>query len=216
MDIAILSGIARRVSRVVGLNEVGMDEFGNLRMDQYLPRYAQLAKQRRIFAANTGAGTAVAPVAAPPTTTATWGLFNGEDPGGKSYALLMVTATSISGTLGLGMSLLGTVAVAAVTGTKPTAYASSHFSSLSGGVGGGSKAVFAAAVTMVGTPAWVTLASRDQASAVSVGSGLVANLEGMLIVPPQFVGAATVLAPLGTTALFSVGFVWAEVELDLE
>lgn len=215
MDANILFGIVRRVARTTGLTELGTSEFGNVRVDKYLPDYAQVAKQRRVFAAWTGAGTAIAPVTAPPTTAATWALFNGEDPGGKCYALLSASAFSVSGTLGLGMSLLGTVALAAVTGTKPTTYASSALTSLTGG-GGQTKAIFAQAITMVGTPAWAVLASRDQASAVSVGSGLVADLRGMLIIPPQYVGALTVLAPVGTSALFGVGFVWAEVELDLE
>lgn len=209
------AGVVRRVSRLTGQQQLGLDEFGNVRTDAFLPDYSQLAKARRIFAAWTGAGTAIAPVAAPPTTAATWALYNGESAGGKSYAILQAGCASISGTLGLGMSLLGTVAIAAVTGTVPTTYASSAKSSLAGS-SATTNAVFAQAVTMVGTPAWVILGSRDQASAVSVGSGITARVEGMFLVPPGYVAGFTVLAPLGTSALFAVSVVWAEIEADIE
>lgn len=216
MSLDNTSGLVRRVSRQTGQQQLGLTELGNERVELFGADYAQLAKARRIYCATTGAGTAIAPVTAMPTTTATWALFNGEDAGGKSYALLSAFCYSVSGTLGLGMSLLGAVATAAVTGTKPTSYASSAFSSLSGGAAGASKGIFASAVTMVGTPAWAVLAARDQVSAISVGSGLTADVRGMLLIPPQYVGALTVLAPAGTVALFGVGFVWAELELDLE
>jgi hypothetical protein len=214
----ILSGMVRRAARVGmgGPADLSLSEFGNLRTDKFLPDYATLAKARRIYGATTGTGTAVAPVQAVPTTAAAWGLFNGEDPGGKSYAILFAGCHSISGTLGLGLALLGTVATAPVTGTKPTAYANAQVSSLSGSKSL-SAAVLASAVTLVvPQPAWITLAARDQVSAVSVGSGLVADVKGMLVIPPQYVGGFTVLAPAGTTALFGIDLVWAELELDLE
>lgn len=213
----ILEGVIKRFQRVStgGVQPLRLTELGNQAVDKVLPDYAQLAKSRRIFCATTGAGTAIAPVTAMPTTAATWALYNGEDAGGKSYALLSAFCYSVSGTLGLGMSLLGTVALAAVTGTKPTAYASSANTSFTGSKAT-SQAIFAQAITMIGTPAWAVLASRDQVSAISVGSGLTADVKGMMVIPPGFVGALTVLAPVGTTALFGVGYVWAEVELDLE
>lgn len=214
MTLSGLLGSVRRVTRMSGVNDISLDEFGNLRVDKYLPDYAQLTKQRRVFCATTGAGTAIAPVTAMPTTAATWALFNGEAATGKSYAVLSAFAYSVSGTLGLGMALLGTVAIAPVTGTKPTAYASSVTTSFTGS--GSTNAIFAQNVTMVGTPAWAVLAARDQVSAVSVGSGLTADVKGMLLIPPQYVGAFTVIAPTGTSALFGVGVVWAEVDLDLE
>lgn len=210
-----LSGLVQRISRKTGEQDLNFNEFGHQRVDAYLPDYTQMAKQRRIFGASTGAGTAIAPVTAIPTTAAAWALFNPEEPGGPSYAILQVGCYSVSGTLGLGMSLLGTVAQAPVTGTKPAAYASSVMANLTG-----SKklpaAILAQAVTLVDTAAWVVLASRDQVSAVSVGSGLVADVKGMLIVPPQHVAGFTILAPVGTTALFGVSIVAAELDLDIE
>lgn len=212
---ALLEGFAQRFSKSSGQKPLRLTELGNQAVDNVLPAYAQLGKARRIFGATSGTGTAIAPVTAIPTTTATWVLFNGEDPGGKSYSVILAGATSISGTLGLGMSLLGTVAIAAVTGTKPTAYASGVVASLSGS-NYRSNAVLSSAATLIGTPAWVTLASRDQVSSVSVGSGVVAEVKGLLTIPPQYIGGFTVLAPVGTTALFAISLAWAEVELDLE
>ena len=212
-----LSGLIERVSRRGGggPKQLSLNELGILRTDRYLPDYAQLAKARKIWGFTSGTGTAIAPVTAIPTTAAAWSVFNGNEPGEASLAVLLAACWSVSGTLGLGMTLLGSVSLAAVAGTKPTAYASSVVSSLSG-----SRAtprhLLAQGLTLVGTPAWVPLASRDQVSAISVGSGLVADVRGMLLIPPQFTGNFTVLAPTGSTALFGIAAVAADVELDLE
>ena len=87
----ILEGIVKRFQRVGtgGATALRLTELGNQAVDKVLPDYAQLAKARRIFCASTGAGTAIAPVTAMPTTAATWALFNGEEPGGKSYSVIL-------------------------------------------------------------------------------------------------------------------------------
>lgn len=209
-----LSGLVARFGRVAGNRELRVNSVGNLGVDRVLPEYAELALARHVFNANTGAGTAIAPVTAMPTTTATWALYNAGEPGSGDVLIpLSAYCWSVSGTLGLGMSLVGTVALAKVVGTRPTAYVSSVNTSFSGGRA--STAIFAQAITMVGTPAWAVLASRDQVSAISVGSGLVADVKGMMLIPPGYVGALTVVAPVGTTALFGCGFVYATVEADL-
>lgn len=174
-------------------------------------KYQELARAGRLYGANTGAGTAIAPVTSLPTTTATWALYNGY--ASRKLVVKDIYCYSVSGTLGLGMSLL-----AGLSSTVQASAASAYASSVKAGINPNqptSSAVFAQNVTLAGAPVWSVLASRDQVSSVSVGSGLTAVVDGMLIIPPGFALGATVLAPTGTSALFGVGFTWAELDLDL-
>jgi hypothetical protein len=196
-----------------GRHPLSLDQYKHLLISQgALPSRTEAARARKLYGANTGAGTAKAPVAAPPTTAAAWALYNGY---GDPYHLVVfdLYATSISGTLGLGMSL-----IAGLPGTKQaaaeTAYASSVHEALTPG-SPSPQAVFAGAVTLESAPVWTTVAARDQVSAISVGSGLVANVDGMFIVPPGYALGLSVLAPAGTTALFQGGFVYGVFALKL-
>lgn len=195
---------------------VRMTNHGSLAMAQVEPAGAELARAGRRFGAVVGNGaTYKAPIQAIPTTTATWALYNGEPDGGKSYLVEIAACFSVSGTLGLGLSLLG-----GVTKTRQSAavaaYSGTVLDSLSGGAMN-SRAALGNAVTLANTPVWVPLESRDQVSAVSVGSGLVAkDLAGRFLVRPGCCFALDVMAPVGTTALFGVAVAWSELQLDLE
>ena len=215
---AVLEGIVRRLVKAgAGNNSMmaGYDDLGQLRVSTSKPEYYELSRARRLFGVSSATGTAIAPVTAVPTTAAAWALFNGEDPGGKAYVVLGAFAWLVSGTAGLGASLLGSVSIAPVAGTKPTAYANSIMSSLSGGPTS-PKAIFAQGLTLVGTPAWVHLAGRDVPAAIEVGASITADAKVMLVIPPQYSGNLTILSPAGTTPLWGAGFIWAEVEADLE
>jgi len=76
--------------------------------------------------------------------------------------------------------------------------------------------LIALAMPLAGAPVWQVLAGREQAAAVSVGAGLVANVEGMYLIPPTYALGAAVLSPTGTSALYGVGFTYARVELDFD
>ena len=189
--------------------QAGTDELGALLTSQAGLKYGFLARNDRVYAATFGTGTALAPVTATPTTAADWDLYNGEPDGGRDLYVIQVAAHLVSGTAGLGVNLIGCVSLARQT-TIPTDYTNSIKSRLSGGQFD-SKAVFDATHTITGgTPAWVTLASRDQVSAVSLG-GLTAQVDGMMRVPPGHIAAFSVLAPVGTTALFGLDLIWAEI-----
>lgn len=209
MDIkAVVRGITTRLGTGAE-RSLSADELGALLVSQGGLKYAWLARNSRIFGATFGTGTAIAPATAVPTTAADWDLYNGEPDGGRDLYIIQVAAHSVSGTLGLGMALLGTVSLQRQT-TVPTDYASSIKTSLNGGPFD-SKAIFDQAHTITGgTPAWQTLAARDQVSAISVGSGLVAVVDGFMRVPPGHIAGFSVLAPVGTTALFGVSVIWAE------
>ena len=60
----------------------------DLAIAQALAPYAVMAGSRQIFAGNTFAGTAKAPVGAPPTTSPEWMLFNGSTTKAKTRVFL--------------------------------------------------------------------------------------------------------------------------------
>lgn len=191
--------------------DIRLSQHRSLFVQQFEPKYMEFARVRRLYGANTGAGTAKAPVTALPTTTATWVIYN---PTTSSRILvpLQVYCWSVSGTLGLGMALLSALPPTKVA-TAPTAFASSVSNPLMPS-SQPTSAIFGNAVT-IAAPVWNVHAARSQVSAVEVGSGLVADLDGMYLIEPGFCLAAAVLAPVGTTALFGVGFIWGELDLTL-
>ena len=186
--------------------EFGASQEGALHVVQMGFRKSELARAGALYGASSATGTAKAPVTAVPTLTADWGIYNGDPK--KEYHVDSIFAWSVSGTLGLGLSLWACVSVADETAVSAQ-YTNSQMQSLSGR-GKGTKAVFTSAVTLLLTPVWVPVQARDQVSAISVGSGLVAdNIEGKFVVPPRHVLGLTVIAPVGTTALFGAGATWA-------
>jgi hypothetical protein len=206
--------LRRTLGRISGESvQAGGDSMGNQRVVLANAEYAELSIARKIYVANSFAGTAKAPVAAPPTTSPEWALWNGDAT--KTLIMLSCGIISISGTLGLGLSMLGAVTIQAQLDATMSAYASSVIKGASGQAGDANVRVVNNP-TILGTPAWDVLAARDQVSAVSVGSGLQVDLKGAFIVPPQFAFCLEVLAPPGTAALFAVGFRFASVNVELE
>lgn len=172
----------------------------------------ELARARKLYTANTGTGTAIAPVVAMPTTAAAHALYNNAKDD-THLVVLKVGIWLVSGTPGFGLGLL------AAMDTEPqaaalTKYTNSHISGVTPG-SPASKGVYDATVTLTGG-AWDLLASKDQTEDVAVGSGLVANVAGMFVVPPGHVLALSALSLAGTTPLFGASYLWAELPLKLQ
>ena len=159
-------------------------------------RYGELAKETKIFQGVIGNGaTFKAPVTAVPTTTATWGLWNGE--------------AAASGTAAVGATLIAT-ASDAVHGSVPTAYAASVISNNGGGAT--TKARLINAATVPGTqPAWAALKSSQQAAATTIGIGEVADVEGLYAINPTYALYIDILSGTGTSALYGISVIWAEI-----
>jgi len=189
-----------------------VDSDNNLYVVQGLPKYARLAAEGKLFAFDTHAGTAKAPVTAPPTTSPEWALYNFS----KDEYLVVLTAaiTLISGTAGLGLALMG--AVAAGLQTPVTAdYASTIKSCLDGSR---TQPDFYVTnnPTLINTPAWVPLDATKVNSVAtnSVGDSMIAPVEGQLIAKPNGgVVAFEAVGETGTTALYSVSGIAAMVKL---
>ena len=210
---ASLMMLRRQLSRVTGdVVQAGGDSLGNLHVAQGNAEYAALAANGKIYIANSLASTAFAPAAAPPTTSPAWVLWNGDSQ--RSLVMLSCGCISISGTLGLGLSMVGGVTTQAQLDATMAAYAGAVVRNANGGAADANVRLVSNP-TILGTPAYDILATRDQVSAASVGSGLQADLKGAFIVPPGYAFALEIVAPVGTTALFAVSFRFASLNLEL-
>ena len=177
------------------------------------PKYMEFARMRRLYGANTGAGTATAPVAALPTTTASWALYN---PTTNTRVLVPLRAYcySVSGTmaLGIGMVLAGLTTPIA-TASIPTAYTDSVNKAIMPN-STSTNAIFGSAVT-VPAPVWNIHAAASQVSAIAVGRGLVADLHGLYVIEPGYALCGDILSAVSADDLYGFGFVWGELDLTL-
>lgn len=210
-----LTGAIRRIARLSGGDyALGQDEFGNLTVSQALPKYARLAAAGKLFVLDMHAGTAKAPVTAAPTTSPEWGLYNASE--SESLVLLKVGCSLKSGTAGLGLEIMGAAAIG-----KQTAVTSDYTSAVKSCCDGSQRkpdAFLTNNPTLVGgTPGWLILENTKVNSVGNdgVGEGLVADVDGALIARPGGgMVAIEIVGETGTTALYTVSFLVAMLELD--
>jgi hypothetical protein len=148
----------------------------------------------RTFVAGTA--TAVAPVAAIPTTAAHFSLFNGEAAGGKSYiitALGMTTTTTAGATMILQM--LAHMSVGNVTGISGTL---ANGPKPTDGNPVPSLGQVKSAVTIILSGVWHPVGPSFNTAALTatIGAGLWVPVRGLYTVPP---GQIFSLATLGST-----------------
>jgi hypothetical protein len=156
-------------------------------------------------------------VQAVPTTAAAWALFNADK--NRSYVIDSITAFFLSGTAGIGGTLVGIVSP--ITSTIPAAAATATVGncSASGLVSKAALAVNYTLPTPSGMIQWGILPGfQGQTTGVAPGLGgaYSADVRGRLIVPPGDVLGLSLITVAGTTPLFIMGVAWHEVELDLE
>ncbi|KKN75140.1 hypothetical protein LCGC14_0382990 [marine sediment metagenome] len=187
---------------------------GDLRIAQYLPPFAMLCAQGRVFAFDISGATAKAPVAAMPTTSPEWDLYNANPAGGAHIVLLHVGIASASGSMGLGISIVAGVGVGAQT-AQTTNYTDADISCLDG-TAKKPNIILANNVGVIGTqPAWTVFRTLDQSDVLSVGSGVVARPDGLVSAPPK---SSIFFEPVGLngspTGLFDITIVVAQIQLD--
>ena len=212
MGMAFLAKLLQRGTSATEVSAKG-GQHGDIAVSQFLPAYAQLCAAGKVFGAQS-AGTAIAPVNAVPTTAASWGLYNANPGGGPHLVLLKVAFIAQSGTLGLGGAIIGTVGIG-----EQSAIVANYTTSYMGCLDGTAKqpnAFLDNATTLVGTQSpWVTLGVTQHVAAVSVGAGVWADVNGLMVCPPHGTIGLDLLAPTGTTALFDITILFAEIQLDL-
>ena len=200
------------MATLVRLEEAqGLSKGGGIPVSQILPAYAELNRRGALFALDTHAGTAKAPVVAAPTTSPEWALIN-YDPT-RTMFVLQAACTLKSGTTGLGLALMMASAIGPQTAVTAD-YASSVKSALDGSQTRPNVWITNNPTLVGGTPAWAVLeATRvNTIGTDSVGDGLIARVDGLFSAAPGGGAIAMeVVGETGTSALFSVSFIIAMV-----
>lgn len=163
----------------------------------------------RLFVAGTA--TAVAPVAALPTTAAHFALWNGESVGGKTYTITSVGFTTIASAAAafVGQLLVNVSAASRpiISGTAASGPRSTD------GITGGTNAVVASAVTIGATwGVWhpVGLSANSVAATATISLGSWAYVRGMYLLPPGGVIALAVLCSAAGSATCDHFITWEE------
>ena len=215
MTNVIVRGNTRRPSRVdLGADrDLGLHAFGDLQVSQFLPPLAMLANEGRLFVLEAGAGTAKAPVVAPPTTSPEWALYNFSAV--DSLVLIKASVTLKSGTAGLGLAMLGAAAIGPQTAV--TSDYSGTIKSAPDGSGKQPQAYLTNNPTLIGgTPPWMALEGTkvNTVATDSVGDTLTFDAKGMFIARPGGgMVAIEVLGETGTSALYYPSFLVAMLQL---
>lgn len=190
---------------------IRQDQYGNIVVSQSLPPLADLVLNNKCFVASSAAGTNLAPIIAPPTTAATWLLYN-PTASGKTVLVLRAWMVLESGTRAIGSSMWGAVTNSAEA-TAPTAYTSSR--NTGWGHAGTPTSIFAGAVTLDATHTWACLAAVNTLADANESSAIVADLPSGIVVVPAGRSFAIAMhdSAAGTTPLYGGGFIYAELPL---
>lgn len=216
--IANLRGMVDRFSRLYsdGVERpLRQNERGSLVTSVYEPALTNLNLEGRIFSASSAAGTGIVSLAAMPTTTATFALWNGNAVGSHTYLALLKASvwqtTAIAGVapasfrLGLSPSpqAAAVSAYAGVVGPK----------SLSASTARTSAAIIGQNITLAAAPVWTQVAQLT-AVAGDIGKGAMADLNGLFVIPPYHALGACILQTVTSTPVYGYEFVWAEIEVN--
>jgi len=194
-----------------GEGDLGITSRGELLIAYGLPLKTDLVRLGDTYTCQIATGSAFTHVATMPTTRSELSLFNGEPGTGKCYVIDSIwwfCLTSI--TAASGATLIYQVSPSAAA---PTDDAAQLINSPMGKAYGG-RARRAVATTVMTANKWAALASQPAGAAVSIGVGLVAQVEGGIVIPPgATLGINVVVGTATGTAL--VGVSWHEAQLRI-
>jgi hypothetical protein len=158
--------------------------------------------------------TAVAPVAAVPTTAAHAALWNGNNAASGKHLVILAAGTVITVSAGAAivLNLLGCVTTVPVTSMSGTA--ASTITPLTAPLTDtyGGSAQFKSAVTITNNGLWVPLTQGLVcAGTANIGLGVHADLNGRYVVPPGHQFCLASFASAAGTAECVPYVIWAEV-----
>ena len=187
----------------------GGTPFGSLRSAPYEPRYAELARNGRLFTASITVAQAIAPLQVLPTTVAGFYLHNADTSNSVYLLPLRVGVALASGTADTGISLVGWVTPSA---TVSPISANGTGCLVQGTRGGGSSSAFfgvSQTVPVGGAP--ITIATVANAASTTPGVGATGDCEGCFLIRPSYGFCLHGLSGAGTTAKLIVNILWAEL-----
>jgi hypothetical protein len=187
---------------------LGLNNGGEQLISQSQLPKTELTRLGNSFNCTIPTASAFTNVAGMPTTRAELALYNGDPV--KSYIIDQVWFLSLTSiTAAAGVSLIWQLGFPAVLTDNTAVLINSPLGKVYNG-----KAKRALAVTTMVANQWAMLASTPAGAAASIGLGIVANVDGGIIVPP---GATLGLnAVVGTaTGTSLIGLSWHEAVLNL-
>jgi len=190
-------------------SQISINSRGDQLVAQTLPAKTELVAMQHSWNVAIPTASKFTNVADMPTTRSELALYNGEAGDGPSYVIDSVWYMCITSiTAASGISIVYQVA-------KVTALAENLAVLISSPTGAtyGGRANKAVATTTMTANKWTSIASAEGAGAVvSIGTGLVAHVDGGIIVPPGFtIGVNAVLGTATGTSI--MGITWHEVKL---
>ena len=214
MTTEVLAKARSRWSNAEG--KFGLNEIGDLQVAQGLPPYTEMTRRGKGWQVITT--SAAASLVVRPDTTALITLWNGEGTGnGKSYIIDRIFSHMLVSDDLQGRFMLW-ACVHPQGMTKPTADIARAATNLVGmsGLYYSGMAVVDIDATVVDNGWYPVSSSVDwEPTGVLPGAGIVANIEGRLIVPPQGGISIQVVASMAATATTCTGLSWYEEKLDL-
>ncbi len=192
---------------------VRLDQHQNTMVSHGMPPLAELARAGALYGANNGSAVGLANVAAIPTTTATYGLYNNHSSKYLVVIKIAVTATTVAPPKDIALIAGLPSAPQAAAETK---YASSLALPINTNTSGGTTpgGFLTDAVTLAATPLWQVIGVANLVGEL-LGAGIVAWVNGMYVVPPKYCLGIDIVGSAGTTPLFDIDLVWAELDMTL-
>lgn len=193
-----------------GDGRVAVNNRGDVMVAESLLYKSELTRQGNSYSCQIATGSAYTNVANMPTTRAELALYNGEPSSGLSYIIDQVWMLSLTSITAISsVTLLAQIVAAAALADDTTQL----INGLSGKVYGGRGKRAVAVTTMIANK-WQALAVAGAQSAASIGSGVFAEVNGGLILPPGYtLGLNAVVGTATGTSL--IGVSWHEVQLPL-
>lgn len=192
-------------------NPIVANTRGEVCVVQALPPAAELVRLGNSYVT---IGTAVAPVAALPTTAAHLSLWNGENPGGKAY-IIDAVGTAITTSAGAAINL-GLAAQLNVTNPIANPVGALSIKSLSGRANYSGKGNAKASVTVTNDSAWHQVGTEIVcANTANLTLNLEFSVYGRYIVPPQGMFSLASMCNAAGTAVCTPIIFWHEVQIAL-
>lgn len=196
---------------------VSVSSQGALYTSKFMPDYAQLVAEGRVWRAQEAAATAS--VTALPTTTALFTLGNNEPDDGLWYVLLAIYAQDVANAAALDkVSLAVNLSqlpdpTGGIDTTLAQDIAKTSIKNMLGARGGGynGRAILDTGVTLDTDDLWFPIASGTS-TAVNSGTGgsIFQFVNGLIIMPPKTL-LATVSIATSASNTTRKGLIWAEV-----
>ena len=207
----VLMGTVRGTTRTnygEGEQRLALVNGGEAVVVQGLPSKSEVVRLGNTWSCQIATGSAFTNVANMPTTRAELALYNGEPGNGKSYVIDSVWFLSLTSITALSNA---TIIYQVANAAALTDDANQLINSPLGRVYNG-KAKRAVAVTTMTANKWAALAAGTNAATASIGFGVVAEVNGGIIVQPGMtLGVNAVVGTATGTSL--MGIAWHEVQL---